>query len=96
MKNGKSVDRKKLKNRQNNILKGCSELYGGVGLEYKIAIHRLKNPSDEILSEEEFLKELEEEFISGRSKHCQNKEHLGRYKLGKELDKENLRDFAYE
>jgi predicted DNA-binding protein len=50
------------KREKEDIVKEALELYIEDWEDYKIAIRRLKDSSDEILSEEEFLSELRESF----------------------------------
>jgi len=50
------------KRKKTDILKEALELYIDEWSDYKIAAQRLKNPSDEILTEEEFLNDLKEDL----------------------------------
>jgi len=50
------------KREKTDILKEALELYIDEWSDYKIAAQRLKNPSDEILTEEEFLNDLKEDL----------------------------------
>jgi len=45
-----------------DILKEALDLYLEEWFEYKAAIERLKDPGDEVLSEEEFFRELREDL----------------------------------
>ncbi len=54
-----AVERKRNKA---DIVKEALELYIDEWEDYKIAIRRLEDSSDEILSEKEFLNELKEDF----------------------------------
>ena len=53
---------KERKRRKEEILKEALEMYIDEWNDYKIAIERLNDPSDEILTEEEFLTELRNDF----------------------------------
>lgn len=53
---------KERKRRKEEILKEALEMYIDEWNDYKIAIERLNDPSDEILTEEDFLTELRNDF----------------------------------
>lgn len=53
---------KERKRKKEEILKEALEMYIDEWNDYKIAIEQLNDPSDEILTEEEFLTELRDDF----------------------------------